>query len=221
MKLSSETMTILKNFATINQSILFKEGKIIKTISPQKTVMAMAEVSDDFSRQFGIYSLPKFISACSLFQNPELKFNDNHLQIIDGKQKANYVYADPSMIITPPEKEIKLPSVDVSVEVTSADINKIMKGASAFQLPEIAFVGENGTCYLRAIDSSTQNSDYYGVELGETEDTFCLIIKSENLQILPLDYKVELSSKGISKFSADNVTYFIAIESKSTYQKGN
>lgn len=220
MKLSTETSNILKNFSVINQSIVLKEGNVIKTISPQKTVMASATVEDEFPSQAGIYNLPRFLSVCALHESPDLEFGDNAVMITEGKSKTRYVYADPSMIITPPEKEIKLPSVDVSVSLSADDLSKVMKATSVLQLPEIAFVGEEGTCYLRAIDSANPSSDTFGVELGDTDDTFTLIIKTENLQLMPGDYEVELSAKGISRFVGKNVTYFIAIESKSTYKKG-
>lgn len=219
MKLSSETMGILKNFSTINQSILFKEGNVIRTISPQKTVMARAEVEDEFPMDAGIYNLPRFLSVCGMHESPDLDFNSNHVLITENRSKTKYTYADASMIITPPEKEIKLPSVDISVNLSANDLSKVQKAANVLQLPEIAFVGEEGICYLKAIDSSNPSADSFGVELGETDDAFKLIIKNENLQIMPIDYKVEISSKGISKFDGGKVTYYIAIESKSTYEK--
>ena len=220
MKLSSETMMVLKNFAGINQSILLKEGNTLKTISPLKTIMAVATVPDEFPRTAGIYNLPRFLSVCSLYSEPDLDFGSSFITIVEGKSKAKYVYADPSMIISPPEKEIKLPSVDVSVSLSADDLSKVLKASSVFQLPEIAFVGTDGKCYLQAIDSANPSADSYGFELGDTDDTFSLIIKTENLPLLSGDYEVELSSKGISKFSSSKVTYFIAIESKSTYKKG-
>jgi len=220
MKLSTETMNILKNFSSINQSIVFQEGDTIKTISPQKSVMASATVEDEFPTRAGIYNLPRFLSVCGMYASPDLDFGSNSVRITEGKSSTQYRYADPSMIITPPDKEIKLPSVDVSVTLTADDLSKVLKAANVLQLPEIAFVGEEGKCYLRALDSANPSSDSFGVEIGETEDTFTLIIKTENLQLLPSDYEVEISSKGISRFSSDKVTYFIAVESKSTYEKG-
>lgn len=220
MKLSKETLTILTSFSLINQSILIKEGNVLKTISPQKTVMAIATVSDKFPVQAGIYSLSKFLSVYSLYSEPNLEFSDKYVSITEGKSKAKYFYADPSMIISPPDKEIKIPSSDVTVTVTAENLSKVLKASAAFSLPEIAFVGDEGKCFIKAIDSSNPSADSYGIELGETDDTFSLIIKTENLKILPLDYTVELSSKGISKFQSDAVTYFIAVESKSSYMKG-
>lgn len=221
MKLSNELITILQNFSTINQSILFKEGNVIRTMSPQKTIMASATVPDDFPRLVGIYNLPRFLSVYGLYENPSIEFGANSLSIVEGNRRAKYVYADPSMIISPPEKEINLPSADVSVTLTATDLAAIKKAASVFQLPEIAFIGEDGICYIRAIDSANPAADSYSIELGTTDDTFTLIIKTEHLVLLPADYKVELAAAGISKFESDKVTYFIAIESKSsTYKKG-
>jgi hypothetical protein len=221
MKITPDTMTILKNFSSINQSIIFKAGNLLKTISPQKTVMAFATIEEDFPIQAGIYNLPRFLSVCGMHESPELEFGDTAVMITEGKSKTKYIYADTSMIIAPPEKEIKLPSVDVSITLSSENLSKVLKAATVLQLPEIAFVGEDGICYLRAINSLNPLSDSFGVELGKTDDTFTLIMKAENLQVLPFEYEVELSSKGISRFKTDKVTYFIAIESKSTYEKGN
>lgn len=220
MKLSNETIAILKNFSTINQSIVLQEGNKLETISPQKTIMAKATVPDNFPRKAGIYNIPRFLSVCSMYADPELNFEENAITITEGKSKARYIYADPSMILTPPDKEIKLPSTDVSVTISSEDLTKVLKATNVFQLPEVAFVGEEGTCYLRAIDSENPSADSFGVELGETEDTFSLIIKAEYLQLIQADYKVDLSSKGISRFESEKATYFIAVESKSTYKKG-
>lgn len=220
MRLSAETITILKNFSSINQSIIFKPGNVIKTISPQKTVMASATVADDFPVEAGIYNLGRFLATMGLHQNPELEFGARSVTVSEGDAVSFVSYTDPSMIISPPEKEVKLPGVDVSVDVSADNFKKVLNASNVLGLPEIAFVGEDGICYLKAIDSANPSADSHKIRVGETDDTFALIIKTENLNILPGDYTVELSSKGISKFSGKNVVYFIAIESKSTYKKG-
>lgn len=220
MKLSAETITILKNFSAINQSIIFKPGNVIKTISPQKTVMASATVADEFPVEAGIYNLGRFLATMGLHQSPELEFGTRSVTVSEGDAASFVSYTDPSMIISPPEKEVKLPGVDVSVNVTAENFKKVLNASSVLGLPEIAFVGEDGVCYLKAIDSANPSADSHKIRVGETDDTFTLIIKTENLNILPGDYTVELSSKGISKFSGKNVVYFIAIETKSTYTKG-
>lgn len=224
MKLSPETITILKNFSAINQSIIFKPGNVIKTISPQKTVMASATVADEFPVEAGIYNLGRFLATLGLYESPELEFGDTSVTVSEGDSSSYVSYADASMIIappdTPPDKEKKLPGVDVSVNVTAEHFKKVLNASGVLGLPEIAFVGEDGVCYLKAIDSNNPSADSHKIRVGETDDTFTLIIKKENLNIILGDYEVELSSKGISKFTGKNVTYFIAIESKSTYAKG-
>jgi hypothetical protein len=220
MKFSENTMSILKNFSSINQSIVFKAGNELRTISPQKTVMAIATIEDEIPSNACVYDLSRFLSAYSLYGQPTLEFNEKNFVISEGRRKTKYTYAEPSMVITPPDKEIKIPSVDVQVDIEWSDLQSVIKASGILQLPEVAFVGEGGVCYLRAIDSGNPTADTFGVELGETNDTFTLIIKTENLKILPKNYKVSLSSAGISKFEAEGLMYFIAIESKSTYKKG-
>lgn len=220
MKFSERTLTILKNFATINPSVIFKPGSELKTISPQKTVMAMANIADEIPSAACVYDMSRFLSIYGLYSDPNIEFESKNFIISEGKRKTKYVFADQSMVIAPPEKEIKIPSADVEVDVEWNDLQSVIKASGVLQLPEIAFVGENGTCYLRAIDSGNSSADTFGVELGDTSDTFQLIIKTENLKLLPQNYKVTLSSKGISKFEAADIRYFIAIESKSSYKKG-
>jgi hypothetical protein len=222
MKLSNETINVLKNFSAINQSILLKEGNVLKTISPQKTVMGIATVPDHFPRQVGIYNLSRFLAIYSLMgPDTEISFGENFLTASHEQFNVKYLYTNPEMIISPPDTEIKMQSIDFTASLSSADLQKVLRAASAMQLPEIAFFGENGSCSLRALDSSNPLADYFEIRLGDTPDTFCLVVKAENLQIMPLDYKVHLSSKGISKFESANVSYYIAIETKSTYKKGN
>jgi hypothetical protein len=220
MKLSQTTINVLKNFSVINQSIILKPGNVIRTISPQKTVVAIANVEENFPRELGIYNISQFLATLSMYESPELEFGEKVLTFSQGKSVSTMTYSDPSMIIAPPSKDFNLPSIDVSVKVSADELTNVLKAANVLGLPEIAFVGENGVCYLKAIDSSNPSANSHKIEVGETADNFTLIIKTSNINLLSSDYSVELSSKGISKFVGKNVTYFIAIESKSTYSKG-
>lgn len=220
MQLSEKTLTILKSFASINKSIVLKPGKTLRTITPEKTLMAIANIDDEIPANACIYDLSRFLSIYSLYSNPDIEFKDNHFIISEGKKKTKYTFADLSMVHAAPDKEINIPSNDVEVSVEWEALQSVIKAAGVLQFSEIAFVGENGTCYLRAIDSGNPSADTFGVELGETNDTFTIIIKSENLKLLPRNYNATICAKGISKFQADDVSYFIGIDSKSNYKKG-
>jgi hypothetical protein len=220
MKFSERTLTILKSFAGINKSIQMKEGTVLKTITPEKTLIAIANIPDEIPAEACIYDMSRFLSILSLYDDPDVEFHDKYFIISEGRRRTKYVYADISMIHTPPEKEITIPSEDVVVDVKWDDLQSVLKAAGVLQFSEVAFVGESGKCYLKAIDSSNDNADDYDVEIGETDDTFKIIIKTDNLKLLPQDYRVTLCSKGISEFRGKDVTYFVAIDSKSTYNKG-
>jgi len=220
MKFSSETLTVLKSFTAINKSILMKPGNVLKTITPEKTLIAIAEVPDEIPSEACVYDLSRFLSILSLYNDPDVEFGDKYFTISEGKRRTKYVYADVSMIHTPPEKDINIPSEDFVVNVTHDDLSSVLKAAGVLQFSEIAFVGESGKCYLKAIDSANPGADDFGVEIGETDDTFKVIIKTDNLKLMPLDYQVTLCSKGISEFKGNGVTYYVAIDSKSTYNKG-
>jgi len=220
MKFSERTLTILKSFATINKSIQMKEGNVLKTITPERTLIASATIPDQIPSEACIYDMSRFLSILSLYTDPDVEFHDKYFIISEGKRRTKYLFADVSMIHAAPEKDVKIPSQDVVVDVSWDDMQSVLKAAGVLQFSEVAFVGENGTCYLKAIDSTNEGTDDYGVEIGETDDEFKIIIKTDNLKLLPQDYRVTLCSKGISEFKGEDVTYFVAIDSKSTYKKG-
>lgn len=220
MKFSEQTLTVLKSFSSINKSILMTPGKMLKTITPEKTLIAQAEIPDEIPSDACVYDLSRFLSILSLHDDPDVEFFDKYFVINEGKRRTKYAFADVSMIHTPPDKEISIPSSDVQVNVTWNDLQSVVKAAGVLQFTEIAFIGQDGKVYLKAVDTSSSNADDYGIEIGETADEFKIVIKTDNLKLLPQDYQVTLCAKGISEFKGDSATYFVAIDSKSTYKKG-
>ena len=219
MQFTEKTLTVLKNFAGINQALIFQPGSVLKTINPQKSVMAVATVDQEIPGEACVYDMARFLSVLSLYAKPEVEFGSKAFTIAEGRRKTKYVYADPSMVVAPPAKEMKLPAADVTVSVAWDDIASVIKAAGVLQLPEIAFVGDEGKIFLRAIDSANPSADTFGTELeGETDATFTLILKTENLKLLPMNYEVNLAAKGLSTFIGDGVKYFVAIEAKSSFK---
>ena len=221
MKLSDETLNILKSFATINKSIQFLPGNTLKTITPEKTLIAIAKITDEIPADACVYDLSRFLSILSLYDDPDVSFEDKYFTISEGRRKTKYVYADISMIHVPPLKDIHIPDEDVVVNVKWDDFQSVVKAAGVLQFNEIAFVGTDGKCYLKAVSSDQDGADDYAIEIGDTDDEFKIIIKTDNLKLLPQDYRVALCSKGISEFRGQTASYFVAIDSKSTYTKGN
>jgi len=218
MNLSDTTLAVLKNFSSINSSILFREGNVVRTISPQKTIMASATIDETFNRDFAIFDLPRFLGVLSLFDKPELVLNNNDVTIVSDKRKLVYTYADASTFVTPPAKDITFPLADISFELKHEDLQKVQRAANVLQLPEIVVSGNGSTISLKAYDSKNPTADSYSSVIGETDINFNAIFKNENLKILPNDYTVDISSRGISRFNSSKVTYFIATEATSTFQ---
>lgn len=221
MKFNATTIAVLKNFSSINPSVAMKKGNVIRTISPQKSVMAAATLEQDFEGDAAIYDLPRFLSTMSLFQEPDIAFGSNKFTIKDGRSRVNYTYASESMILTPPDREITLPSTDVDVTMTWDDFDKIMKAASVLKLPDIAFVGTREDIRLAAMDVNNPSSDNFDVILDKTpnEDrSFTAVFRTENLKLIQSDYQVQISSKGISKFQSPRVSYWIAVETTSKFK---
>jgi hypothetical protein len=220
MKLSDKTISVLKNFSSINQSILFKEGNKLRTISVMKNILAEATISEEFAKDFGVYDLNQFLNGLSLHQKPELDFgNDGYVVIREGKMRSKYFFADPNVIVTPPDKEITLPSEDVCFEVSTEQLDKLLKAAAVYQLPDLSAVGENGVVKLVVRDKKNDTSNDFAIVVGETNSEFSFNFKVENIKVLPGTYDVVVSQKLLSRFTSKNhdLTYFIALEPDSTF----
>ena len=216
MKFSNETMSILKNFSSINPSIVFKAGSTIRTISPQKTVMAAATIGETVEQQAGVYDLSRFLATLSLFENPEVVFGTDRFTIKGGKSELKYTYTSESLIVSPPEKDIVVPDPEATINVSWQAIDSVIRATGVLQLPEVAFSSDGSTITLSAVDSKTSTADSYDVIIAEDVETppFNMIIKTDNLKLVPTDYEVTLSSKGMAHFKSDKVQYWIAIESR-------
>ena len=220
MKLSDKTLTLLKNFSSINQSILFKEGSTLRTISVMKNILAEATIEEELPKDFGIYDLNQFLNGLNLHQNAELDFkNDGYVVIKEGKSRSKYFFADPNVIVTPPDKEINLPSEDVCFLLDTKELDKLLKAAAVYQLPDLSVVGEAGVVKLVVRNKKNDTSNDFSVVVGETDEVFSFNFKVENIKILPGNYEVVISSKLLSRFknTGFDVTYHIALEPDSTF----
>ena len=216
MKFSSDTLSVLKNFSTINPSIVFKPGSVVRTISPQNTVMAAATLDETVETQAGVYDLSRFLSTLALFDNPEVVFGQDRFSIEGGRSKLRYTYTSESLMVTPPEKDIVVPDPEVSVNIKWQDIENVLRAAGVLQLPEIAFIGDGTSVTMSAVDSKTSTADNYNTVVAEdiSTDPFNMIIKTDNLKLVPADYEVTLSSKGMAHFKSSRVQYWVAIETR-------
>jgi len=221
MKLSEKTLTLLKNFSNINQSILFKQGSSLRTISVMKNILAEATIDEDLPTDFGIYDLGQFLNGLALHTRPELDFqNEGYVYIKEGRMRSKYFFADPKVIVTPPEKEITLPSEDVSFTLSTDQLDKLLKAAGIYQLPDLAVVGKNGVVKIQVRDKKNDTSNDFAITVGETDDSFEFNFKVENIKILPGTYDVVVSKKFLSRFTCKNynLKYYIALEPDSTFE---
>ena len=221
MKLSEKTINLLENFSSINQSILVKKGSKLRTISVMKNILAEADVDENFERDFGIYDLPQFLNGVNLMKDPDLDLkNETYMIIREGKStKVKFAFADPDVIITPPEREMKLPSSDVTFQLDSNQLGKLLKASQVYQLPDLSAIGDGEDITLVVSDRKNDNSNEYTLVVGKTEQTFEFLFKIENIKLNPGSYDVQISKKNLAKFTNSNynLDYFIALEPDSTY----
>ena len=215
MKLSNDTREVLKNYSTINANLLVTSGNQIATMSQMKNIVSKATLPDTFESEFAIYDLNEFLSAMSLFDDPELDFGDSSVKISQGGQSLNYFYSDPT-VVTTPKSDITMPDPDATFTLKQSVFNQVLKASSVLGVPDMVLdVNENGQMNLRVSDRKNDTSNSFSVEVGEGgTPNQKFFFKVENLKLLSGDYEVKVSSKGISNFKNVNkhVEYFIALE---------
>lgn len=217
MKIGEKTISIWKNFSTINPSLLVMPGNILSTVSPQKSIMAKATVDEQFPVQFAIYDLSRFLGIISLMKDPMYNFHDKYVEISTSHQAVRYTYTDPDQIIAPPSREIAFPDPEVDFVLTSEDLSSVIRAGNVLQMPEIAIVGKQGKICVSAVDSKNITNDTFSIDVGDTEYDFNMIFKTESLKLINSSYSVSITSKGLARFHSDLVTYWVATESNSTF----
>ncbi len=222
MKLSESTINVLKNFATINAGMQFKEGSVVRTISKGQNVLGKATVTETFEKDFVIYDLNRFLSLCSSLTDPEILINydKNNLTVKSGTSKTTYGLADGSMIGAPPAKELKIENAEVNFRLTKEDMNQVLKMSGILGLPNVAVIGDGSEICISALDVKNADTDIFSIKVGNTTANFKLIFNTENLKMVPGNYDVAISSKGISHFkhATDPIEYWIATEAGSKYE---
>jgi hypothetical protein len=222
MKLSESTINVLKNFATINSGMQFREGSVVRTISKGQNVLGKATITETFEKDFVIYDLNRFLSLYSSLNDPEIVVNaeSNNITIKSGTSKTTYGLADESMIVAPPAKELKVENAEVNFRLTKEDMSQVLKLSGILGLPNIAVIGDGTSISISALDVKNADSDDFSIKVGETTANFKLIFVTENLKMIAGTYDVAISSKGISHFkhTTDQVEYWIATEAGSKYE---
>jgi hypothetical protein len=217
MKLSKETVGLIKNFAGINSNLLLKSGNKLATISAQKNVMADAVVTETFP-DFGIYDLNEFLGAMSLFEDPELTFNEKWVTIEQGGNSIKYFAADAS-VLTAPQKAITFPDAEIEFPMSANMLSMIQRTASVLRASDVSIVGDGSTIDVVVGDKKNATGNSYNSAVGATDKKFKVNLKVENLKMIPGDYQVSISSKKISRFKgAGDLVYYVAVEADSTFE---
>ena len=222
MKISNETINVLKNFSDINQNILVKPGKKIQTLSGMKNILAEASVTESFEQEFGIYDLGEFINTLSLFKEPELKFdNDKSLKVVngDGKSQVKYFFADKSVILSP-TKTIPIDDVKCSFNISSSELDQLKKASAVLNLPDLSATGDGKNIHLSVSDKKNATGNDYSLKVGETTSKFQVNFKVENIKIIPGNYAVQVDGKKVALFENKDkpIKYWIALEPDSSFE---
>ena len=224
MKLSNETLSTLKNFATINSNIVLNPGQTVKTMSESKTIMASAQISEDMPAQIGVYDLNEFLGVVNMFNDPELVFDPSFksVRVSEGKRAVKYFFSEPS-ILTSPSKDVVMPACPVSFTISSEDMSNLRKAASALGVTDVVVKCEDGhTPQLVVTDTKDSTSNSYEIDLDDCscDGVTCkFIFNISNFKFVADDYEVSISDKLISNFKAKNtpIEYWVALEKNSTF----
>ena len=219
MELSKETLTLIKNFAAINGSIMLKAGTRLSTISEGKNVMAEATIAETLPIDFGIYDLNEFLNVVSLFQTTTLDFSEKHVLVSDGGSSRIKYFAAGEGVVKSAPTTIKFPGGDVEFTLEATQLAMIQRTSSVLKATDVSIVGEDGKLKVIVSDKKNDTSNAYEVVIGDTDETFKANLKVENLKMLPNDYQVSISKKKISRFkhTASDLTYYVAVEADSEF----
>ena len=224
MKLSDHTVDVLKNFATINQNLVIKQGSTLTTMSAMKNIVAKAEVEESFDKEVAIYDLNEFLASISLFTNPVLEFDEGFVTIREENNPKNslkYFYSDPS-VVTSPNKTITMPSKEVSFKLNGENLNKLKRAAGVIQAPDLVLEKKNTDVFLTVKDKKNDTANTFSIDVDTVADgsDFKFFFKVENLKLMDGDYEVDISSKNISHLESSNkdVEYWVALEPESVYE---
>ena len=213
--ITPRTVEILKNFCTINKSIVIKPGNQLSTLSINKNILAVADVEEAFDSEIAIYDLGMFINGLMLLDQPKINTDSKSYVTITaaaGRSKTRYFYADPDIITQAPEEEIKLPSMDVSFHLDAETLRQLNKAASIYALPDLCLFGDGEEMNLTVTDKKNETSNNFSVRVGTTTENFCYCFRVENLKLLAGAYDVSISSKNVAKFQGNGIKYYIALE---------
>ncbi len=216
MKLSKQTLAILKNFSAINQSIVIKPGNKIETISNVKDVFADATIEETFDKQVSIYDLNELLGVISLFEDPDITLEDDHMLLIQGKTKQKYFYADPTVITQPPEKGVTLPSEEIKLQIDRNTLGMIVRAASINNASDLTFTNDGIVVH----DKAVPNSNQFSVDTPDTDDKYNLSISVDKLKMVPDDYDVAICTKGLARFTGNYINYYVALQPEGSYEKG-
>ena len=220
MYLSTETVSILKNFATINQSILIKPGKKLRSMSVMKNILVEAEVTEEFTQEIAIYDLNQFLNCLSLVPGAELDVSESSVTLAEDGNSIEYRLSDPSVITAPPDKELNLPSEDVCLVLSEENLETVKKAAAVLQIPDVSIIGDGEKISITVRDKKNSGSNSYSIECGDTSHVFQFNLKVDNLKLSPGDYDVIISSKNLAQFTSHSrpIVYYIAVEPDSTFE---
>lgn len=217
MKLNENTLSVLKNFSAINSGLVLQAGNVQKTISPEKSILVEAELEDAIPSQFGIYDLNQFLGNVTTLGNPDLTFDDKAVMMNDGEIAFSYYSCSPNLIVSPPDKELKLKQVDVSFTLTNAILTKLLKLAAMNNLTHLSVIGKNGEIRLTAHEKANDTSNHASFKLNDYNGAdFTASFKVDNIKLIAGDYDVEIQLGAFAKFVSKNakIKYFIALETK-------
>jgi hypothetical protein len=217
MKLSKETQSIFKNFASINLNLLLREGNKLSTMSENKTIISEVSVTEQFPQNFGIYDVNEFLGVLSLFNDPELSFDNDVVIIKEGKNQIRYKAAEEATLKTP-SKTIQFPEAEINFSLSAGDLEHIIKSAGVLKVSDVSFVGKDGKLTALVVDKKNPLTNKFEIELGNTDKTFQANMKIENFKMVAGAYDVSIAKMKISRFkaSSSDLIYYIAVESDST-----
>lgn len=218
MKISHETLTLLKNFAGINGNLVVKQGNVLSTVSAGKNILALANLSESFPREFAIYDLNSLLGLLTLMEDQDVEFNEASIHISKDGSEFEYFYSDPSVVTASPYKALDIDPV-FTFDLSAADITMIQRAASIVSASTISIVSDGNSVTLKVGDPANAAANSYKKTLTTDQaPVFDARLKVENLKVITDDYTVAVGKKKALHFKSTSrdLDYWLAMEPTST-----
>ena len=196
MKISHETLKVLKSFAHIRPGLCVERGYNISTINPEENLVAILKTEEEWPIAFNLYDLGSFLNTVSLFDDPDIILHDTHLFIQDSNTECKYYFSNRELLGLP-KNGIIVPDIDNSIAqytISQNERDKLFKAAAALGADILTISSDNDM--IRMSVSRDNNDNNFTILIKDADYVnakFEAVCNMQYMKFLGGDYVVNIN----------------------------